>query len=82
MLTTKDQAIQFLTTMQYLHPYLHPEDDCGDYIDDDHNQVFTDDQVKFLTERFTECYTLLPDPCETILTEIRPKMTMFNSKIK
>jgi hypothetical protein len=82
MLTTKDQAIQFLTTMQYLHPYLHPEDDCGDYIDDDHNQVFTDDQAKYLNDSFNECYTLLTDPCETIITEIRPKMTMFNPKIK
>ena len=50
MITTKDQAIQFLTTMQYLHPYLHPEDDCKNVIDDDHNQAFTDDQVKYLND--------------------------------
>jgi len=78
MLTTKHQAIQFLTTMQHLHPHIHPEDDFAKM----NYPTFSDDQVKFLTERFTECYTLLPDPCETILTEIRPKMTMFNPKIK
>jgi hypothetical protein len=82
MITTKDQAIQFLTTMQYLHPYLHPEDDCGDYINDDHDQVFTDDQIKYLNDSFEECYTLLTDPCETIITEIRPKMPKFNNKLK
>ena len=78
MITTKNQAIQFLTTMQHLYPFIHPEDDLTKL----RYPAFHDDQVKFLTERFTECYTLLPDPCETILTEIRPKMTIFNSKIK
>ena len=77
MITTKDQAIQFLTTMQHLHPHIHPEDDFAKM----NYPTFSDDQVKFLTERFTECYTLLPDPCETILTEIRPKMPMFNSEL-
>ena len=27
MIKTEDQAIQFLTTMQYLYPLFHPEDD-------------------------------------------------------
>ena len=76
MLTTKNQAIQFLTTMQHLHPHVHPEDDLTKM-----NPAFSDDQVKYLTERFDECYTLLPDPCSTILNEIRPTMTMFNSKL-
>jgi len=82
MITTKNQAIQFLTTMQHLHPYLHPEDDCGNYIDDDHNQVFTDDQVKYLNDSFNQCYEILPDPCDTIMTEIRPTMPKFNKKLK
>lgn len=77
MLTTKNQAIQFLTTMQHLHPLVHPEDDL-----DQINPPFTNDQVKYLEARFDECYKLLDDPCGTILDEIRPKMTMFNSKIK
>ena len=77
MITTKNQAIQFLTTMQHLHPNVHPEDDLNQI-----NPPFSDDQVKFLDDRFDECYTLLDDPCGIILDEIRPKMTMFNSKIK
>ena len=77
MLTTKNQAIQFLTTMQHLCPFVHPEDDLTQI-----NPAFSKSQIKFLTERFDECYTLLPDPCGTILDEIRPKMTMFNSKLK
>ncbi len=77
MITTKNQAIQFLTTMQQLHPHVHPEDDLTQM-----NPPFSDDQVKYLDDRFDECYTLLDDPCDTILNEIRPKMPMFNSKIK
>jgi hypothetical protein len=76
MLTTKNQAIQFLTTMQHLHPLVHPEDDLTQM-----NPAFSDDQVKYLTERFDECYKLLDDPCGIILGEIRPTMTMFNSKL-
>jgi hypothetical protein len=45
------------------------------------NPAFSDDQVKYLTERFDECYKLLDDPCGIILGEIRPTMTMFNSKL-
>ena len=77
MITTKNQAIQFLTTMQHLHPHVHPEDDLTQM-----NPAFSDDQVKYLTERFDECYKLLDDPCAIILDEIRPTMTMFNSKLK
>ena len=76
MITTKNQAIQFLTTMQQLFPFVHPEDDLTQI-----NPPFSDDQVKYLNARFDECYEILPDPCDTILTEIRPTMTMFNSKL-
>ncbi len=76
MITTKNQAIQFLTTMQQLFPFVHPEDDLTQI-----NPPFTDEQIKYLDDRFDECYKLLDDPCDTILTEIRPKMTMFNSKL-
>ncbi len=73
MITTKNQAIQFLTTMQQLFPFVHPEDDLTQI-----NPSFSDDQVKYLNARFNECYEILPDPCDTILTEIRRKMLMFN----
>jgi len=73
MITTKNQAIQFLTTMQQLFPLVHPEDDLTQI-----NPPFSDDQVKYLNARFNECYEILPDPCSTILNEIRPKMPMFN----
>ena len=76
MITTKNQAIQFLTTMQQLFPFVHPEDDFTQI-----NPPFSDDQVKYLDARFYECYEILPDPCGTILTEIRPTMPMFNSKL-
>ena len=75
MITTKDQAIQFLTTMQQLYPFVHPEDDLTQI-----NPPFSDDQVDYLNARFNECYEILPDPCDTILTEIRPKMQFFNPK--
>ena len=81
MITTKDQAIQFLTTMQQLYPFVHPEDDCKNIIDDEHNRVFSDDQVKYLNDSFNQCYEVLPDPCDTILNEVRPTMPMFNSKL-
>ena len=58
-------------------PFVHPEDDLTQI-----NPAFSKSQIKFLDARFDECYTLLDDPCGTILDEIRPKMTMFNSKIK
>jgi len=77
MITTKNQAIQFLTTMQHLCPFVHPEDDLTQI-----NPAFSNSQIKFLTERFDECYELLDDPCGIILDEIRPTMTMFNSKLK
>ena len=82
MITTKNQAIQFLTTMQQLYPFVHPEDDCKNIIDDQYNRVFTDDQVKYLNDSFNQCYTLLTDPCDTILSEIRPKMPKFNKQLK
>jgi len=82
MITTKDQAIQFLTTMQHLYPYVHPEDDCKNIIDDQYNRVFTDDQVKYLNDSFNQCYTLLTDPCYTIITQIRPTIPKFNNKLK
>ena len=77
MITTKNQALQFLTTMQHLFPFVHPEDDLTKI-----NPSFNYEQVSYLNARFDECYEILPDPCSTILDEIRPKMPMFNSKIK
>ena len=77
MITTKDQAIQFLTTMQQLYPFVHPEDDLTQI-----EPPFTPDQVKYLNDSFNQCYEILPDPCDTILTEIRPTMTKFNNKLK
>ena len=56
MITTKDQAIQFLTTMQTLFPLVHPEDVLTEI-----NPPFTDDQVKYLTARFDECYEIFED---------------------
>jgi hypothetical protein len=75
MITTKNQAIQFLTTMQQLFPFVHPEDDLTQI-----EPPFTDEQAKYLTNCFDQCYEVLPDPCGTILNEIRPKMQMFNPK--
>ncbi len=69
MITTKNQAIQFLTTMQHLYPFVHPEDDLT-LID----PPFTPEQVKYLNNCFNQCYEILPDPCGTILDEIRHKM--------
>tara|TARA_R110002126_G_scaffold269402_1_gene413128 strand:+ start:50 stop:292 length:243 start_codon:yes stop_codon:yes gene_type:complete len=80
MITTKDQAIQFLTTMQYLYPLFHPEDNPSDIVDDEDNRVFNDDQCKYLDDRFDEVYKVLHDPCGIIVHEIRPTMTMFNLK--
>ena len=77
MITTKDQAIQFLTTMQQLYPFVHPEDDLTQI-----EPPFTPDQVKYLNDSFNQCYEILPDPCDTILTEIRPTMPKFNKKLK
>ena len=51
MITTKNQAIQFLTTMQHLCPFVHPEDDLTQI-----NPAFSKSQIKFLDERFDECY--------------------------
>ncbi len=76
MITTKDQAIQFLTTMQQLFPYVHPEDDLTQI-----DPLFTPEQIKYLDARFEECYIMLPDPCDTILNEIRPTMPMFNPEL-
>jgi len=77
MITTKDQAIQFLTTMQYLYPLFHPEDDPMNIENASGNRVFNDEQVAYLNARFGEVYEVLPDPCLSILEDIRPLMTMF-----
>ena len=76
MITTKNQAKQFLTTMQQLFPLVHPEDDLTQI-----NPPFSDDQVKYLNARFDECYEIFEDPCRVILDEIRPTMTMFNPEL-
>ena len=78
MITTKDQAIQFLTTMQYLYPLYHPEDDPMNIENANGNRVFNDEQCKYLNDRFNEVYKVLHDPCGIIVHEIRPTMTMFN----
>ena len=77
MITTKNQAIQFLTTMQYLYPLYHPEDDPKNIENASGNRVFNDEQCKYLEDRFDEVYEVLPDPCLSILEDIRPLMTMF-----
>ena len=77
MITTKDQAIQFLTTMQYLYPLFHPEDDPMNIENASGNRAFNDEQCKYLNARFGEVYEVLPDPCLSILEDIRPLMTMF-----
>ena len=75
MITTKNQAIQFLTTMQHLYPFVHPEDDLTQI-----EPPFTPEQVKYLSDCFDQCYHQLTDPCGIILNEIRPKMQFFNPK--
>ena len=74
---TIDQANQFLTTMQLLYPLVHPEDDLKTIEDHRGNQTFNDLQIKYLTDRFTECYTLLEDPCTNILEVIRPNLKNY-----
>ena len=78
IITTESQAKQFLTTMQVLFPLLHPESDPCDYYSKDSNgPVFTQEQGEYIDQRFEECYALVTDPCEFILTEVRPKMSQF-----
>ena len=76
MITTKNQAIQFLTTMQQLFPYVHPEDDFNQI-----NPPFSVDQVKYLEDCFDQVYTILDDPCDIILNVIRPTMPLFNKNL-
>ena len=79
-ITTEFEAKQFLTTMQVLFPLLHPESDPSDFYNKDSNgPVFTQEQCEYIDQRFEECYELMTDPCDFILTEIRPKMPMFMS---
>ena len=80
MIKTKDQAIQFLTTMQYLFPLVHPEDYMCKVVDKHGDRTFNDEQVNYLYDRFNEVYDILPDPCKVVLDDIRPKMEMFNEK--
>lgn len=82
MITTKNQAIQFLTTIQNLHPMLHPEDDPGTFEYANGDRVFTDQQVKFLSDSFKQVYAILDDPCDIILNVIRPKMPLFNRSLQ
>ena len=71
---TIDQAKSFLTTLQVLYPLVHPEEDMKCIEDHNGNRVFNNIQIKYLTDRFTECYTQLDDPCEYILNEVRPNL--------
>jgi len=78
MITTKDQAIQFLTTMQHLFPLVHPEDSMSQIVNRHKERTFDDNQIEYLNARFDEVYEVLADPCLTILEEIRPQMKAFN----
>ena len=78
MITTKKQAVQFLTTMQRVYPLIHPEDDCIAIKYCNGVRVFNDEQRDYLNKRFDEVYEILDDPCGIIVQEIRPKMAMFN----
>ena len=80
MIKTEDQAIQFLTTMQYLYPLFHPEDDPMVIEDYNGNTTFNDIQVKYLNDRFDEVYEILPDPCFVILEDIRPEININMQK--
>ena len=78
IITTESQAKQFLTTMQVLFPLLHPESDPCDFYDRETSKpVFTQEQCEYIDQRFEECYALMSDPCEFILTEVRPNMSQF-----
>ncbi len=77
MITTKNQAQQFLTTFHFLHPLVHPEDDFTKVIDSTNTPAFNKNQVKFLNARFDEVYKLLDDPCLYILEVVRPQI--FNN---
>ena len=81
MITTKNQAIQFLTTMQQLHPMLHPEDDVADFTYANGNRVFSDQQVEYINDSFEQVYAILDDPCDIILNVIRPTMPLFNKNL-
>jgi len=81
MITTKNQAIQFLTTMQQLHPMLHPEDDPANFEYASGDRVFTDQQVEYITDCFEQVYSILDDPCDIILNVIRPTMPLFNKNL-
>jgi hypothetical protein len=82
-ITTEFEAKQFLTTMQVLFPLLHPESDPCDYYDKDTNKPwFSQEQCEYIEDRFEECYEILPDPCDFILTEVRPKMSQFMTPSK
>jgi len=78
MITTEDQAIQFLTTMQHLFPIVHPEDYMNQIVNRHKERAFDDNQVEYLNDRFDEVYEILDDPCKTILEDIRPQMKQFN----
>ena len=80
MIKTEDQAVQFLTTMQYLYPLFHPEDDPIVIEDYNGNRVFNDSQVKYLNDRFDEVYEVLPDPCSNIIEDIRPEININMQK--
>ena len=82
-ITTIGQAKSFLATMQHLFPLLHPESDpCDFYSKETNGPVFTQEQCKYIEDRFEECYEILPDPCDFLLTEVRPKMSQFMTPSK
>lgn len=82
VITTPEQAKQFLTTMQFLYPLMHPSDKPSDIVNDQGKQVFSPEQCEYLDWRFTECYDILPDPCDYILKQVRPHMQMFQTPKK
>jgi len=86
MIKTEDQAIQFLTTLQYLYPLFHPDDDPMDVINNEGSREFNDEQCEYLSKRLDEVYNILSDPCCVVHEQIRPKMKMwrfyYNNKTK
>jgi len=78
MIKTEDQAIQFLTTLQYLYPLFHPDDDPMDVVNDNGYKEFNDEQCEYLSKRLDEVYNILSDPCDVVYNQIRPKMEMWS----
>lgn len=75
MITTKDQAKQFLTTLCYLSPAFHLEDDPKIIEDGNGNRVFNDVQCTYISDRLNEVYDILADPCAVMLRIIESEIS-------